>query len=61
MKLCPNCRNTVEVAETCPYCKTALTEKDEKAFRKDYILDFVKISWLSIVCVACRRFLNCVR
>lgn len=47
MKLCPHCGMTVEQAETCPYCKTELSQKDEKAFRKDYTTDLLKMIWFS--------------
>lgn len=47
MMLCPNCGMTVEQAETCPYCKTALTKTDEKAFRKDYTADLLKTVWFA--------------
>jgi len=49
MKLCPNCGMQVEQGECCPYCKTALSVKDEKAFHKDYTADLIKTVWLSVL------------
>ncbi len=49
MKLCPHCRMTVEQAEICPYCKTELSQKDEKAFQKDYIADLLKTVWFAVL------------
>lgn len=49
MKLCPNCGMRVEIADVCPYCKTELSPKDEKAFQKDYTTDLLRIVWFSVM------------
>jgi len=58
MKVCPNCKMTVDAESECPFCYTTLTYEpvsnsvnEKYVFNQYFVLYLVKQSWFSILCL----------
>lgn len=58
MKICPNCKMTVDADCECPICHTTITyepicdsDKEKYVFNKYFFLYLLKQCWFSVLCM----------